>query len=314
MENILSTKSLTYRYDQRKPDGVLDLNIELKRGEILALLGPSGAGKTTILKLLAGKLQPQAGEILFSDNPVIGYVQQRLNNLDEINVFEFISEGLDYLEAEQRENQVRSILSQLDLTNEIESLLSELSGGQLQRVTLAKELAKNPSILFFDEPFANLDWSLKEDLLDEVMPIIKDREITVIWTTHHYQEVFPFADRILLINSGEVQDLGSPSDLYFKPNNIFTALYFGKNNLLPGSLFGKSSELISLRPNQIEIKTDEDSNSHIAIVKEIQSFGAYDLLLVLWQEHEVWIQVNPNKTVPEKVYINWPDDSLHPLS
>ena len=242
MNFILEAKNLTYRYDSRKPDGVLDINLSLNEGEILALLGPSGAGKTTLLKLLSQEIKPQAGEISFSRELIIGHVKQRIDNLAETSVFDFIDQGLNLIEnPEQRENQIRSILSQLDLTNEIDSPLTQISGGQLQRVTLAKELAKNPDLLFFDEPFANLDWTLKEDLLEEIMPIIKERKITVIWTTHHYQEVYPFADRILLINSGEIQGLGTPQELYFKPNNIFSALYFGKNNLLPGSLFGKLS-------------------------------------------------------------------------
>lgn len=314
MESILSARKLTYRYDSRKPDGVLDIDFELKTGQILALLGPSGSGKTTLLKLLSGELTPQSGKIERKPNLKLGFVKQRVEHLDCETVYDFLFKSLNSIDEEiKRENQIRSVLSQLDLTNEIHSTLDCLSGGQLQRVSIAAALAKNPQILFFDEPFANLDWSLKEDLLQEVLPIIKERGISVIWTTHHYQEVFPHADEILLINSGEIQAKATPQDLYFKPQNIFTALYFGKNNVLPGSFFQEKAELVVLRPCDIEVSLKPLPNYIQGLVLKSENYGAYSLWKVQVKDQELWVQVQPHLTAESIVYLNWDSRKLHLL-
>lgn len=314
METILKAQDITYRYDPRKPDGILSINLELKAGEILALLGPSGAGKTTLLKILSGEIKPQEGRLEKKTGLQIGYVKQRMDVLESTTVYDHLFAKLSFIEgSEKRENQIRSVLSQLDLTNEIYSELNCLSGGQFQRVTIACELAKNPDILFFDEPFANLDWTLKEDLLLEVLPVLKERGIAVIWTTHHYQEVFPHANRMMLINSGEIQSLGTPEELYFKPNNIFTALYFGQNNILPGNILGLENELFAIRPNQVQIAFDSKENFSEGNFVESQNYGAFNLWKIKFQDNELWVQVNPRMKPQKKLYVCLPKESSYPI-
>lgn len=308
---MLKIDNLTYRYDPRKPDGVLDISFEIEKGEVLALLGPSGAGKTTLLNLLANNLKPQSGKISTQEELVLGFVGQHYIGDTDCTVFEYIDDALSHIDsAEKRENQIRSTLLQLELTNEIESNLSEISGGQLQRVMIARALAPNPNLIFFDEPFANLDLSLKSDLIEEILPLIREREITVIWTTHHFEEVMPYADRMLVINSGEVQALGTPEDLFFKPNNIFSAMFFGRNNILPGSVFGYPSELVTVRPCDI-VMTDDGELQGRLISEEIR--GPYKFVKVDFKEQELWIQLAPRKKAPELVKFQIDSENIHPL-
>lgn len=293
-------RDLGFRYDSRKPDGVQAISFDLQKGEVLGLLGPSGAGKTTLLNLLSGALPSQQGEIKFFEPVKMAYITQELTIESNQVVYDYIQSSILDLDPQQQENQIRSILSQLDLTNEIDSTLSTLSGGQRQRALIAKELVKNPNLIFLDEPFANLDCNLKMELIDNLMPLISEREITVIWTTHHIEEIMPHANRFLLINSGEMQALDTPRKLYFEPNSIFTALYFGKNNIIdPKELrLESTAELVCIRP--CDIKIDEKSPLRATVISK--EFNGNNLFLqVEYGLSTLWIQVNPRDKIQPQV-------------
>ena len=230
---------ISYRYDTRKTDGVEKLDVHINLHKITALIGPSGSGKTTTLKCLAGELTPQKGKINYKTDLAIAYVDQNPNIVNTSQTVydsleEIIKDQID--SAESRANQIRSILAQLEITNEINSPVEKLSGGQKQRYIIACALVQNPTLLLLDEPFANLDQLLRTQLLEELFEIFKEKEITVVWVTHNNEEALAYSDQLILLNYGSLQQIGSPQDLYYRPRNLFTAKYFTQTNVLAGKL------------------------------------------------------------------------------
>ena len=168
MQPLVNIKNLNHRYDPRTTAGISNLSFSVTQGEVLSLIGPSGSGKTTTLKCLAQIIEDYEGDISFSDTCEISYVSQESILDEEKSVMENLDTYLSITVSDKmrRENQIRSTLAQLEITNEINSLVKNISGGQKQRVVIAKALITNPTLLLLDEPFANLDKSLRTELLE----------------------------------------------------------------------------------------------------------------------------------------------------
>ena len=231
MKKIIEIKKLTKIYDKRNTGGISNLTFDIYEGEILSILGPSGSGKTTLLNCLYQKIQDYNGEINVLDKVTFSYVDQKSQLDDNLNVFENILHPLDKnISEEKRINQVRTTLSLFEITNETEKMPSELSGGQYQRVLIARALVTNPTVLLFDEAFGHLDEKLRYELSNEIFPLLKSKDITLISITHNNKEAMSFSDRLLILNHGKKQALGSPQDLYHRPPNLFTASFFGFAN------------------------------------------------------------------------------------
>jgi len=231
-------KNLTHRYDARKTDGIIDLSFSIKKGKVLSLIGPSGSGKTTSLKCLGKILTPESGEINFQEDFSVAYVDQATNLEEDFTVYENLEKEIltDIDDSEKRSNQIRTTLALLEITNEINSLVKNISGGQRQRIIIAKALVKNPTLLLLDEPFANLDKTLRTVLLDELFELFRKQEITIVWVTHNTEEALSYSDEIALLNFGSLQQIGTPRELYYKPKNLFSAQYFTDINLIPGKV------------------------------------------------------------------------------
>lgn len=238
MTNLVEIKNLKYIYDQRKTDGINDLNLTITKGEVFTLIGPSGSGKSTTLKCIANILKAKSGEINFIEEVKIAYVDQFPNLEDSLTVYENLDSVLkeQIEDSEKRANQIRTTLAQLEITNEINSVVQDISGGQRQRVIMAQALVKNPTLLLLDEPFANLDKTLREQLLNELLELLKEKGITIIWVTHNTEEALAFSDTIALLNFGKVQQVDSPQSIYYRPKNMFAAQYFSEVNLVPAKL------------------------------------------------------------------------------
>ena len=243
-----------------------DVSLSLRKGEIGCLLGPSGCGKTTALRCIAGFEQISAGEILLNDICVssadffmpperrrIGMVFQDYALFPHLDVAANIGFGLHRLVRAERERRVEELLQVVHLAGASRKYPHELSGGQQQRVALARALAPRPELLLLDEPFSNLDVSLRERLSMEVREILKDQEITAILVTHDQAEAFAIADRIGVMYQGEIQQWDTAFNLYHRPANRFVANFIGQGVFLPGKVINAQQVEIELGILQGEI-------------------------------------------------------------
>ncbi|MCG8459011.1 MAG: ABC transporter ATP-binding protein [Holophagales bacterium] len=221
-----------------------DLHLELAEGEILALLGLSGSGKTTALRLLAGFESPDSGEIRIDGNEVsrlapdrrgFGMVFQHYALFPHMTVRENVAFGLEAQGwAKSRVgSRIQEMLTLVDLEGFAGRRVSEISGGQQQRVALARALAPEPRLLLLDEPLSNLDPALRERTRSELRQAVKRIGITTVLVTHEQEEAFHVGDRIAVLNAGRLEQVGSAADLYRRPATRFVASFVGRSSSLP---------------------------------------------------------------------------------
>lgn len=220
-----------------------DVNFQIKEGEIIALLGPSGSGKTTILRMLAGLEHPDAGDIYIGGKRVnqivpakrgIGFVFQNYALFRHMTVFDNIAFGLTVQKEDLQkiEDRVKELLELIGLTDLGGRYPGELSGGQRQRVAFARALAPRPKVLLLDEPFAAIDAKVKQELRQWLKETIKKSGITSIFATHDQEEAVELADRIIVTNTGRVEQFGTPEAIYGEPATPFVAAFMGKASVI----------------------------------------------------------------------------------
>jgi spermidine/putrescine transport system ATP-binding protein len=339
-ENLLEINSLTYRYDSRSIKGIDSVSFELKPNECLCLIGPSGSGKSTALKLIAKVMTPQSGLIRQKSQSVLCYVPQMTELPEDKNVLEILMNEIKEIEdLEKRENQARSVLTLLNITNEVHSRPSEISGGQKQRVIIAKALVKNPTILLLDEPFGHLDEKLRFDLMNELFDLFKSNNISVLWVTHESKEALAFSDKIIVLNHGKIQQVSPPKELYFKPQNFFTAQFMGRTNILPAKVLAEtathlktklfSRDLEMIKPEGFETKSHKDliilikpelvtinkeGRFNAKIAKQIFQGGHYLTKVLVASEHDLWLYTSDLYTTGQKVSFSINFDKVHALN
>ena len=238
-------------------------------GEFLTLVGPSGCGKTTVLRLIAGFERPDAGDILFSGKSVlalpperrrVGMVFQNYALLPHMTVAANVAYGLRFRDGVDKRARVRELLELVDLVGLEERSPAELSAGQRQRAALARTLAPEPQLLLLDEPLSALDAKLRERLRLEIKRLQRQLKITTIYVTHDQEEALAISDRVAVMNSGRIEQLGAAQEVYSRPATEFVASFIGRGNLLAGSISRISAGVLGvlLLPNgpQIEIATD----------------------------------------------------------
>lgn len=242
MQILLQEISKNYKDCQ----ALSDVSLDIHKGELIALVGPSGSGKTTLLKIIAGLENPTKGEIYINNKKVtnlspkdrnIGFVFQHYALFKHMNVYENIAFPYKVQPKKNRlsEDAIKIRVKELAKLVQIENLLDryshELSGGQRQRVALARALAVEPEILLLDEPFAALDAKLKLELRRWLRKLQQKNNITIILVTHDQEEALDLADRVLILNSGVVEQVGTPQEVYHSPNNSFVYNFLGHYNL-----------------------------------------------------------------------------------
>ena len=213
-----------------------DVSLEVRTGELVAMLGPSGSGKTTLLRVIAGLEIAEQGRVIFSDEDVTeksayerraGFVFQHYALFQHMNVFENIAFGLRVLPSKKRPNKeavtkrVTELLTLIQLEGYEKRLPSELSGGQRQRVALARALAIEPRVLLLDEPFGALDAKVRKDLRKWLKHFHEQTHLTSLFVTHDQDEAFELADRVVVFNLGEIQQLGTPGEIRKNPHAGF---------------------------------------------------------------------------------------------
>lgn len=241
MSKIIETRNLCKSYGS---ETVLDkLNIWVKEGEFLTLLGPSGCGKTTTLRLIAGFDKQDSGDILFDGQIInnlapheraINTVFQRYALFPHLNVFENIAFGLRVkkLPEDEIKDRVEKMLSLINLSKFGKRKIDSLSGGQQQRIAIARALVNKPKVLLLDEPLGALDLNLRKNMQIELKDMQKELGITFIYVTHDQEEALTMSDKIIVMNEGLIQQIGSPTDIYNEPENAFVADFIGDSNLL----------------------------------------------------------------------------------
>jgi ABC-type Fe3+/spermidine/putrescine transport system ATPase subunit len=234
-------------------EAVSHVSLDIRDGELFTLLGPSGCGKTTILRLIGGFHKPDHGEVYFGDREVsgippyernIGMVFQNYALWPHMTIFGNVAYGLKIKKTAPGETaaRVNRALKLVNLTGLEQRYPGQLSGGQQQRVALARALVLNPDVLLLDEPLSNLDAKIRQQVRAEIRKLQKELAITAIYVTHDQEEALTLSDRIAVLDHGKLQQLGTPHDLYQRPENPFVADFIGINNLIAGEVREASAQ------------------------------------------------------------------------
>jgi iron(III) transport system ATP-binding protein len=248
---VIDVKQVCKRYNQTI--AVKSCDLEVGSAEILALLGPSGSGKTTLLRLIAGFEKPDEGHIFISGRMVVdvansvwvaaedrgvGMVFQDYALFPHLTVAQNIRFGLRRTSKKERQIRVAELLRLTELVGYTDRYPHELSGGQQQRVALARALAPRPRVVLLDEPFNGLDPDLRPQMRREVAQILRHLGTAAILVTHDQEEALGMADRVAVIRNGELQQIGSPEDIYYSPTTAFVANFVGHADFIPGVVAG----------------------------------------------------------------------------
>lgn len=241
--NIVSLRDISVDFDG---DPILvGLDLDIRDKEFVTLLGPSGCGKTTTLRTIGGFVSPKSGDVFFdgvriNDVPPhkrhVNTVFQRYALFPHLNVFENVEFGLKIkkLPENERKNRVHEMLELVNLAGYDRRNVNQLSGGQQQRVAIARALVNHPRVLLLDEPLGALDLKLRKEMQIELKRMQQALEITFIYVTHDQEEALTMSDTVVVMNDGDILQVGTPQDIYNEPKNAFVADFIGESNILDG--------------------------------------------------------------------------------
>ncbi|MBQ6706513.1 MAG: ABC transporter ATP-binding protein [Clostridia bacterium] len=242
-KNIIRLENISVSFDDQSV--LQNLDLQISDGEFVTLLGPSGCGKTTTLRIIGGFLKPDSGSVFFDDQLVtdlpphkrpVNTIFQRYALFPHLNVFDNVAFGMQVrkMKKEEIRERVEEMLRLVNLTGFEKRSVNTLSGGQQQRVAIARALAIHPRVLLLDEPLAALDLKLRKDMQAELKNIQKRLGITFIYVTHDQEEALSMSDTVVVMDSGKIQQIGTPQDIYNEPTNAFVADFIGESNILDG--------------------------------------------------------------------------------
>ncbi len=224
-----------------------NINLSIANGEFLTLLGPSGCGKTTILRILSGFERPTKGEVLLNgecinDTPPeqrqVNTVFQNYALFPHMNVWDNVAFGLKMQRRPKMEinRRVAEVLRRVHLDDLADRVPRQLSGGQQQRVAIARAIVNNPLVLLLDEPFSALDFKLRKQMQFEIKHLQRQLGITFVFVTHDQEEAFAMSDRVVVMNGGAIEQVGTSQEIYEEPENLFVARFVGEINVLEGTV------------------------------------------------------------------------------
>ena len=338
-ENIVSLKNISVAFDG---ETVLDdINLDIRNKEFITLLGPSGCGKTTTLRIIAGFVESDKGDVLFDDNKINGVpahkrqvntIFQRYALFPHLNVYENVAFGLRVKKTPEKELdlKVREMLKLVNLTGLEKRKIDTLSGGQQQRVAIARAIANNPKVLLLDEPLAALDLKLRKDMQTELKKIQQQLGITFIFVTHDQEEALSMSDRVVVMDNGKIQQVGTPKDIYNEPKNAFVADFIGESNILDGVMIddrlaefsGKKFECLDsgfeknepvdvvVRPEDVDI-VPLSKGMLEGVVTSITFLGVHYEIIVDIGGFKWMIQTTDEQFVGDKVGLYIEPDAIH---
>lgn len=270
---MLQVNQISFSYDINKD--INQVNFSLQKGKNLAIIGESGCGKSTLLKLIYGLYDLEGGQIFWNNQEVLGpkfhlipgmpfmkYLAQDFDLMPFITVAENVGKYLSNFYPEEKKERIAELLEIVEMTEFANSKAKFLSGGQMQRVALARVLALEPEVLLLDEPFSHIDNFRKNSLRRKLFSYLQSKQITTIVATHDSTDVLSFADEVLVMQNGKIVSKNSPNELYHNPTSKYVASLFGDVNEIPGFYFDQNERML-IYPHQL--KTVEKSNLKVTV-------------------------------------------------
>ena len=301
----IELKNLSKTYN-KKIEALHDINFTIEDGQFFVLLGPSGAGKTTTLRCIAGLEKIDNGSILFNDESVtedqpasrdVCFVFQQYSLYPHYSVYENLAfplrSPMRKLPEEEIKTKVESIASMLKISNKLNNKATQLSGGEMQRVAIGRALVREPNLYLMDEPLSSLDAKLRESLRVELKNIQTNLNSTILYVTHDQAEATTLADKIGVLKEGHLGQIGTPEEIYENPNSIYVSQRLGspKINILPGRLFGINDvPTFGIRPENITIGT----GNYSAKIISIENLGSETVVALNFKDQEILVSIQGN--------------------
>ena len=301
----IELKNLSKTYN-KKIEALHDINFTIEDGQFFVLLGPSGAGKTTTLRCIAGLEKIDNGSILFNDESVtedqpasrdVCFVFQQYSLYPHYSVYENLAfplrSPMRKLPEDEIKTKVENIASMLKISNKLNNKATQLSGGEMQRVAIGRALVREPNLYLMDEPLSSLDAKLRESLRVELKNIQTNLNATILYVTHDQAEATTLADKIGVLKEGHLVQIGTPEEIYENPNSIYVSQRLGspKINILPGTLLGMNDvPTFGIRPENITI----GNGKHSAKIISIENLGSETVVALNFKDQEILVSIQGN--------------------
>ena len=339
---IISLKDITVSYDGEQV--LKGFCLDIRDGEFLTLLGPSGCGKTTVLRTIGGFIRPDAGEVFFNGKNItalpphkreVNTIFQKYALFPHLNVYDNIAFGMRLKGKSEGEvkDAVHKMLALVNLSGYAHRGIGQLSGGQQQRVAMARALANEPKVLLLDEPLSALDLKLRKDMQVELKKLQQQTGITFVFVTHDQEEALSMSDRVVVMDGGDIQQIGSPTDIYNEPENAFVADFIGESNILDGLMvrdfevkfaghrfkcldkgFGDNIPVdVVIRPEDIDV-VEPDSTHITGEVTNVTFKGVHYEIIVDVAGFKWMIQSTDYRAVGDRIGLSLTPDDIHVMA
>ncbi|MBP3323418.1 MAG: ABC transporter ATP-binding protein [Clostridia bacterium] len=343
-EPIISLSNISVSFDGEPV--LKNFNLSIRDGEFVTLLGPSGCGKTTALRTIAGFIKPDSGDVYFEGKKItklpphkrnVNTIFQKYALFPHLNVYDNIAFGMRLKKKSEDEikKTVTEMLHMVNLNGMAHRGVGQLSGGQQQRIAIARALANDPKVLLLDEPLSALDLKLRKDMQSELKKIQQAVGITFVFVTHDQEEALSMSDTVVVMDKGDIQQIGTPIDIYNEPKNAFVADFIGESNILDGLMvddylvevagqrfksldhgFGKMAPVdIVIRPEDIDIVKASSPGAHInGVVTSVTFKGVHYEVIVDVDGFKWMIQTTDVQHVGENIGLALTPDDIHVMA